>query len=277
MKTIAVANQKGGVGKTTTSVNLAAALAALGQRILLVDLDPQGNATSALLASPASINDVGAEVTERRSLYHAIVGDTPATELILATRFKNLSTIPATLEMAGAEAEVARLDDHNKQIRKALGAIREQNQFDYAILDCPPSLGVLMTNALVAADELLVPIQCEYYALEGLGLLMQVMNLLREGGDNPDLTIAGLVLTMYDSRTNLNQAVQKDVRDHFQEVVFDAVIPRSVRFGEAPSFGRTIFEHDPAGQGAAAYSALASEFLKRQLANMRFIPPSVSG
>jgi chromosome partitioning protein len=267
MKTIAVANQKGGVGKTTTSVNLAAALAALGQRILLVDIDPQGNATSAILS---------AEVTERRSLYHAIVGDTSATELVLPTRFKNLSTIPATLEMAGAEAEVARLDDHNKQIRRALGTIREENKFDYAILDCPPSLGVLMTNALVAADELLVPIQCEYYALEGLGLLMQVMNLLREGGDNPDLTIAGLVLTMYDSRTNLNQAVLKDVRDHFQEVVFDAIIPRSVRFGEAPSFGRTIFEHDPAGQGAAAYSALASEFLKRQQANIRFIPPSVA-
>ena len=268
MKTIAVANQKGGVGKTTTSVNLAAALASHGQRILLVDLDPQGNATSAVL---------GAEVEERRSLYHAIVGEVPATELIIPTRFKNLSTIPATLEMAGAEAEVARLDDHNKQIRKALATIRAENKFDYAILDCPPSLGVLMTNALVAADELLVPIQCEYYALEGLGLLMQVMNLLRNGGDNPGLTISGLVLTMFDSRTNLNQAVVKDVRDHFQEVVFDTVIPRSVRFGEAPSFGRTIFEHDPAGAGALSYAALAEEFLKRQKANMRFVPPPVGG
>jgi chromosome partitioning protein len=268
MKTIAVANQKGGVGKTTTSVNLAAALAAAGQRILLVDLDPQGNATSAMLAG---------DDAERRSLYHAIVGDVPAPELIRPTRFENLSTIPATLEMAGAEAEVARLDDHNKQIRKALATIREQNAFDYALLDCPPSLGVLMTNALVAADELLIPIQCEYYALEGLGLLMQVMNLLRHGGDNPDLTIAGLVLTMFDSRTNLNQAVVKDVREHFQEVVFDTVIPRSIRFGEAPSFGRTIFEHDAASAGAQAYQALGEEFLKRQRANMRFIPPSVGG
>ncbi len=268
MKTIAVANQKGGVGKTTTTVNLAAGLAAAGQRILLIDLDPQGNATSAMLP---------ADDQERRSLYHAIVGDTPATELVRPTRFPNLSTIPATLEMAGAEAEVARLDDHNKQIRRALGAIREQNHFDYALLDCPPSLGVLMTNALVAADELLVPIQCEYYALEGLGLLMQVMNLLRDGGDNPDLTIAGLVLTMYDSRTNLNQAVVADVREHFQEVVFDTLIPRSVRFGEAPSFGRTIFEHDAAGAGALAYLALAEEFLKRQRANIRFIPPPVAG
>ncbi len=267
MKTIAVANQKGGVGKTTTSVNLAASLASLGQRTLLVDLDPQGNASSAMLT---------AEVGDRRSLYHAIVGDTPSRELVLPTRFKNLSTIPATLEMAGAEAEVARLDDHNKQIRKALHTIREENAFDFAILDCPPSLGVLMTNALVAADELLVPIQCEYYALEGLGLLMQVMNLLRDGGDNADLTISGLVLTMFDSRTNLNQAVVKDVRDHFQEVVFDTVIPRSVRFGEAPSFGRTIFEHDPMGAGALSYAALGEEFLKRQQAGIRFVPPPVA-
>lgn len=266
MKTIAIANQKGGVGKTTTSVNLAHALSQFGQRILLVDLDPQGNATSAMLDS---------EDADRRSLYHAIVGDTAAIDLVRRTRFENLSTIPATLEMAGAEAEVARLDDHNKQIRRALATIRSASTFDYAILDCPPSLGVLMTNALVAADELLVPIQCEYYALEGLGLLMQVMNLLRDGGDNPDLTIAGLVLTMLDSRTNLNQAVVKDVRDHFQDVVFDTVIPRSVRFGEAPSFGRTIFEHDPAGSGAGAYRALAEEFLKRQQANIRFIPPPV--
>jgi chromosome partitioning protein len=269
MKTIAVANQKGGVGKTTTSVNLAAGLAAAGQRILLIDLDPQANATSAVMA--------GDDASERRSLYHAIVGDVPAPDLICATRFANLSTIPANLEMAGAEAEVARLDEHNKQIRKALGTVRSENRFDYAVLDCPPSLGVLMTNALVAADELLVPIQCEYYALEGLGLLMQVMNLLRDGGDNPDLTIAGLVLTMFDSRTNLNQAVVKDVREHFQEVVFDTVIPRSVRFGEAPSFGRTIFEHDPAGAGALAYLALADEFLARQKAGMRFIPPPVAG
>jgi chromosome partitioning protein len=269
MKTIAVANQKGGVGKTTTSVNLAAALAKNGARTLLVDLDPQGNATSAMLAADAP--------GERRSLYHSIVGDVPASELVHPTRFEHLSTIPATLEMAGAEAEVARLDDHNKQIRRALGVIRDQDKFDFAILDCPPSLGVLMTNALVAADELLVPIQCEYYALEGLGLLMQVMNLLRDGGDNPDLMIAGLVLTMYDSRTNLNQAVVNDVREHFQEVVFDTIIPRSVRFGEAPSFGRTIFEHDPAGNGSMAYLALAEEFLKRQRANIRFIPPPVAG
>ncbi|HEY8902657.1 MAG TPA: ParA family protein, partial [Chthoniobacterales bacterium] len=182
---------------------------------------------------------------------------------------------PAALEMAGAEAELARVEDHNKQIRQALADVREAGQFDYAILDCPPSLGVLMTNALVAADELLIPIQCEYYALEGLGLLMQVMNLLRNGGDNPNLTIAGLVLTMYDSRTNLNQAVVRDVREHFQEVVFDTLIPRSVRFGEAPSFGRTIFEHDPEGQGAQAYRSLASEFIRRQEGNIRFIPPSV--
>jgi chromosome partitioning protein len=267
MKTIAVANQKGGVAKTTTSVNLAAALAALGKRVLLVDIDPQGNATSAMLTAD--------DPAERRSLYWAITGEVRASELVRPTRFEGLSTIPAALEMAGAEAELARVEDHNKQIRQALADVREAGQFDYAILDCPPSLGVLMTNALVAADELLIPIQCEYYALEGLGLLMQVMNLLRNGGDNPNLTIAGLVLTMYDSRTNLNQAVVRDVREHFQEVVFDTLIPRSVRFGEAPSFGRTIFEHDPEGQGAQAYRSLASEFIRRQEGNIRFIPPSV--
>lgn len=260
MKIIAITNQKGGVGKTTTTVNLAAALAELGQRILLVDLDPQASATSVL----------GLKESASGSIYQALIGARPSRELILPTRMPNLSAIPADLDMAGAEIEVARMNDHMLQLRRVLGDIREQNAFDFALLDCPPSLGILMSNALAAADEILVPIQCEYYALEGLGLLMEVTERVRASGANPGLSISGLLLTMYDSRTNLSPAVMKEVRDHFQEVVYEAVIPRTVRFAEAPSHGRTILEHDPAGAGAASYRALAKELLERQSRGLAF-------
>lgn len=263
MKTIAIANQKGGVGKTTTSVNLAAALAAAGRKVLLADLDSQGNATSAM----------GLDEVDGRSLYRAIIGEVPVDELVQPTRLKNLHAIAADLEMAGAEIEVAQMPDHLLQLRRTLAALKEQDRFEFALLDCPPSLGVLMTNALCAADEILVPIQCEYYALEGLSKLMLVIDQLRSAA-NPDLYISGMVLTMFDQRTNLNSAVVKDVRAHFEEVVFETVIPRSIRFGEAPSFGRTIFEHDPGGAGSIAYSALAKEFLRRQAAGIRFVNPS---
>lgn len=265
MKTIAIANQKGGVGKTTTSVNLAAALANKGRRILLADLDAQGNATSAMqIADPSG-----------RTLYRALIGETDVSELVCPTRFETLSCIPSDLEMAGAEIEVAQMDNHLHQLRNTLEPLKSSGDYDYILLDCPPSLGVLMTNALCAADEILVPIQCEYYALEGLSKLMMVIDQLRADA-NPNLFISGMVLTMFDSRTNLNSAVIKDVRDHFEEVVYRSVIPRSIRFGEAPSFGRTIFEHDPFGPGAAAYQALADEFLDRQAAGIRFVSPNLA-
>lgn len=260
MKIIAITNQKGGVGKTTTTVNLAAALAAENRRVLLVDLDPQANATSAL----------GLKDVLEGSIYRALIGAKSARDLVIPTRIPNLSAIPADLEMAGAEIEVAQLDDHMLQLRRVLGDLREQNAFDFALLDCPPSLGILMSNALAAADEILVPIQCEYYALEGLGLLMHVTEQIRATGANPHLAISGILLTMFDSRTNLNPAVVKEVRDHFQDVVYTTVIPRTVRLAEAPSHGRTIFEHDPAGTGAAAYRALAKELLDRQSRGLAF-------
>ena len=261
MKTLAVANQKGGVGKTTTSVNLAAGLAARGKRVLVVDLDPQANATSALCG----------EAQNLPTLYGPITGSADIAACVTPTRLENLSIIAANIDLAGLEIEVARMDNHLAQLRRALQPLRDSAAFDFAILDCPPSLGILMTNALVAADQLLVPVQCEYYALEGLGKLMFVMGQIRGSDANPDLTLAGLVMTMFDARTNLAAAVVADVRSHFQEVLFETVVPRSVRLSEAPSFGRTIFEHDPHGAGAAAYGKLADEFLKRHEANMAFV------
>jgi chromosome partitioning protein len=260
-KVIAVANQKGGVGKTTTSVNLSAAVAEAGHPVLLLDLDPQANASSAL----------GLEETSGSSLYAAMIGQTPMEELIRDTRLPNLSGIPSDLDLAGAEIEVARMEEHLLQLRRVLQPVRDSERFDYIILDCPPSLGILMSNALTAADEILIPIQCEYYALEGLGKLVGVMEQIRESGANPSLAMSGLLMTMLDLRTNLSAAVVKDVRAHFEEVVFETVIPRSVRVSEAPSFSQTILEHDPKGPGAKAYRSLAIEFLDRQKHGVSFV------
>ncbi len=253
MKIVAVANQKGGVGKTTTSVNLAAALAEKGVRILLIDLDPQANATSAL----------GLETVEGQSIHPALLGEKSLAEQIIPTRFEHLFMVPADLDLAGAEIEVARREDHLVRLRLAVEAMRPDAPFDYVLLDCPPSLGILMTNALAAADELLVPIQCEYFALEGLSKIVQVIAQIRDCGANPSLALGGIIMTMYDGRTNLSQQVVEEVRKHFGGEVYSAIIPRSIRLGEAPSFGKTILEYDPAGAGATAYRALAEEFIAR--------------
>lgn len=253
MKIIAIANQKGGVGKTTTAVNLSACLGTLGQRVLLIDLDPQANATSAL----------GLAGLEGQSIYEPLIGKADIQEKITPTRMEPLWIIPADLDLAGAEIEVARLDDHLTRLRTTLEPLRQDSSFDYVILDCPPSLGILMTNALAAADEILSPIQCEYFALEGLSKIVGITEQIRDSGVNPDLALAGILMTMYDSRTNLCQQVVAEVRKHFPDVVYETVIPRTIRLGEAPSFGKPIIEYDPSGTGATAYKAAATEFLER--------------
>src|ERR1700736_6127287 len=253
MKIIAIANQKGGVGKTTTAVNLGAALAERAQRILLIDLDPQGNATSSL----------GMQDFEGESLYDPLLGETAIADKILPTRLDQLFLIPADLDLAGAEVEIARMENHMQRLAFALQPLRADGAFDFVLLDCPPSLGILMTNALAAADEILTPIQCEYFALEGLVKIVRVVEQVRDSGANDHLEIGGIVMTMFDSRTNLSGQVVDEVRRHFGQRVYTTVIPRTVRLSEAPSFGKSILEYDSSGVGASAYRALAREFIKR--------------
>jgi chromosome partitioning protein len=264
MKVVAIANQKGGVGKTTTAVNLAAALAKRKVRVLLVDLDPQGNATSSF----------GLQELEGQSLYGALLGEDPITEKILPTRLEQLFIIPADIDLAGAEIEIARMDDHLTRLALALRMLREDETFDYVLLDCPPSLGILMTNALAAADELLTPIQCEYFALEGLVKIVRLIEQVRDSGANGNLELGGILMTMFDGRTNLSAQVVAEVREHFGARVYHTVIPRTVRLSEAPSFGKCILEYDANGSGAKAYRALAEEFLRRQGKNLHSKPGS---
>jgi len=252
MKTVAVANQKGGVGKTTTSVNLAACLADKGQRVLLIDLDPQANASSAL----------GLDCLDGHSVYGPLIGARSILDCIVPTRYEHLFMVPADLDLAGAEIEVARFDDHLTRLRGALEPLRHDQPFDWVLLDCPPSLGILMTNALAAADELLVPIQCEYFALEGLSKIVRVIQQIQDCGANSRLSLGGILMTMY-ARTNLAQQVVEEVRKHFEGTVYETIIPRSIRLGEAPSFGKPIIDYEPSGAGAQAYRALAEEFLRR--------------
>jgi chromosome partitioning protein len=253
MKIVAIANQKGGVGKTTTAVNLGAALAEVGHRILLVDLDPQANATSSF----------GLQGVEQISLYEPLLGEASITEKIVPTRRDDLFIVPADLDLAGAEVEIARMPNHLTRLAETLKPLHVDETFAFVFLDCPPSLGILMSNALAAADELLTPIQCEYFALEGLVKIVRLVEQVRDSGANKRLEISGIVMTMFDARTNLSEQVVAEVRQHFGERVYETVIPRSVRLSEAPSFGKSILEYAPSGAAAQAYRALAREFIER--------------
>ncbi|HOX01407.1 MAG TPA: ParA family protein [Candidatus Paceibacterota bacterium] len=250
---MAVGNQKGGVGKTTTVVNLAACLAAAGQRMLLIDCDPQANATSGL----------GLEKSPGASLYHSLLGPSPLADKIKPTAFERLSIIPSEVDLCGAEIELSRLDRHLDRLRLALEPIRQSLQFDLILIDCPPSLGILTLNALVAADFLLVPLQCEYYALEGISMMTRLVQQLHDNNANPRLQLLGVLMTMFDARTRLSQQVVGEVRQYFERLVFDTLIPRTTRLAEAPSFGKPIIHYDPYSAGAAAYEVLAQEVLQR--------------
>src|ERR1051325_3547873 len=248
-KIIAVANQKGGVGKTTTAVNLAAVIANWGHKVLLVDADPQGNATSGIGVQRGSF---------RKNLYHSIVLDEPISSITLSTPIPSLDVVPSNKDLAGAEIELVDVEHREFRLKRALSTI--DPNYDYIVIDCPPSLGLLTLNALTAAKSLLVPIQCEYYALEGVTELFDTLARIRRL-HNPGLTIEGLLLTMYDERTNLSAAVAADLRDFYGLQVFQATIPRNVRLAEAPSYGKPITLYDPHSKGAEAYFQLAKEII----------------
>ena len=248
-KIICIVNQKGGVGKTTTAVNLSACLAEEGRRTLLVDMDPQGNASSGLGIRAG-----------KKTVYEALVGECTLESTVEKTRQRKLFVAPADIRLAGAELELASLERREYRMRAALEPIK--NDYDYILIDCPPSLGLITVNALTAARSVLVPIQCEYYALEGVTALMNTVQRVKRSL-NPGLDIEGVVLTMMDGRTNLSIQVVAEVKKHFKKQVFDTVIPRNVRLGEAPSHGLPIHMYDPRSSGAAAYQALAREVLKR--------------
>ncbi|MEI7721341.1 MAG: ParA family protein [Verrucomicrobiota bacterium] len=253
MQTIAICNQKGGVGKTTTAIHLAAGAAEAGRRVLLVDLDPQANATSGL----------GLEIVRGKSLYPVLIGNSQALDMLQPSHQENLQILSSEMDLAGAEMELATLENPLLRVRDALAPLRHDPAFDLVILDCPPSVGLLMTSALVAADKILIPVQCEYFALEGVGKILSLIERIKQGDHNPTLSVLGIVLTMYDTRTRLSQQVSQDLRTHLGEQVFRTIIPRSVRLAEAPSHGQTIYEYDNSGAAAASYRQLTTELLSR--------------
>jgi len=252
-KVIAVANQKGGVGKTTTAVNLAACLAAVGQKILLFDLDPQANATSG----------TGLEKIEGASAYPVLLGEGSLLDKIKPTAFERLEMIPSEVDLCAADIELSRMENHLQRVRQLLQPVLDSARFDLVLIDCPPSLGILTLNAFTACDGILVPLQCEYYALEGISLMHRVLGQLRDAGVNPRLEIFGVVMTMFDGRTKLANEVVGEVRNLLGAKVFETMIPRTTKLAEAPSFGKPIIYYDKYSSGSAAYELLAQEVLER--------------
>ena len=251
-KVIAIANQKGGVGKTTTSINLSTCVAERGKKVLLIDIDPQGNATSGVGISKQS---------DDNSIYDVLVNDEKMVNIIKPTVVKNLFVCPSSINLAGAEVELVPLMARETRLKKAIEELEQEQKYDYIFIDCPPSLGLITLNAFAAASSVLVPIQCEYYALEGLGQLVNTIRLVQKNL-NQDLEIEGVVMTMYDSRTKLSSQVAEEVRKYFDNKVFDTVIPRNIRLSEAPSHGLPITIYDPLSKGARTYKKLAKELLK---------------
>ncbi|PID22429.1 sporulation initiation inhibitor Soj [Sporosarcina sp. P3] len=251
-KIIAIANQKGGVGKTTTSVNLSACLAHLGKKVLLIDSDPQGNATSGVGVNKGDVQDC---------IYNMLIDDVPVRDVILATEIENLEIVPATISLAGAEIELVSTISREVRMKHAIQDIKDD--YDYVIIDCPPSLGLLTLNALTASDSIIIPVQCEYYALEGLSQLLSTIRLVQKHL-NEALYIDGVLLTMFDARTNLGIQVIEEVKKYFQDKVYKTIIPRNVRLSEAPSHGKPIILYDPRSKGAEVYSELAKEVVENE-------------
>ena len=254
-KTICIANQKGGVGKTTTSVNLSSALSTLGKKVLLIDMDPQGNASSGLGLKRFESQDA--------NIYHVLIGEKTLAEATQTTRFENLNVASANPDLVGAEIELVDMPHREYRLKSAIASVG--HKYDYIIIDCPPSLGLLTLNALTAADSFLVPLQCEYFALEGLSQLLNTAGIIKKNL-NPSLHIEGIVLTMFDTRNNLSHQVVNEIKTHFQDKVFQSIIPRNVRLSEAPSHGQSIFEYDLKSIGATKYMDLARELVQRSSA-----------